>query len=54
MSIFWFDKPTIAYCPDCDCDAVCQSMRGLRCPECGTDNLCIFEWDGESRDPTED
>jgi len=49
--IYYFDKPTIGYCKECDCFAVYKEGAGLVCPECGTDNLSIFVWDGESEYP---
>jgi len=51
MTVYFFDKPVIGYCPECDEIAVYHPEKGLICPRCGTTNLSIFVWDGESRYP---
>jgi len=51
MTVYFFDKPVIGYCPECDEIAVYHPEKGLIRPRCGTTNLSIFVWDGESRYP---
>jgi len=53
MQIVWFfEKPTIGYCPKCDEIAEYHTGR-LKCPECGTQELSLFEWDENSKYPEE-
>jgi len=49
--IYYFDKPTIGYCPNCDELAIYIENKGLICPKCKTRDLSIFEWDESSRNP---
>lgn len=50
--IYYFDRPTIAICLECDEFAI-YGDNGLECPKCGrkADELSIFVWDGESAYP---
>lgn len=47
--VWFFDQPTIGYCPDCKEIAIYHG--GLVCPKCGKRNLAIFHWDPSSLDP---
>ena len=49
--VYFFDKPTIGYCPECRELAYWHPVKGLHCPQCKTINLSIFEWDEVSRYP---
>lgn len=49
MVVYYYDKPTIGYCRKCGVTAIHHD--GLRCPECGDQDLSIFEWDGVSPHP---
>jgi len=51
QKVWFFEKPTIGYCPECDEIATWDDERGLHCPSCGTKDLSIFVWNGESRPP---
>jgi len=52
MQIVWyFDEPTIGYCPECDCLAAWDSVHGLHCPKCRTTRLALFKWDTNSNPP---
>lgn len=51
QKVWYFDKPTIGYCPKCNEIATYSSARGLHCPKCKTKNISYFEWDGESPYP---
>ena len=46
--IYYFDKPVIGVCAKCDEFAIYIEGKGLICPECGSRDISIFEWDGES------
>ena len=52
--VYYFDKPTIGYCPDCDCLAVYRSGVGMLCPNNKEHTLSYFEWNENSRHPEED
>ena len=49
--VWFFDKPTIGYCPRCEVVAIYRD--GLVCPKCGTHEVSLFEWDGDSKHPEE-
>jgi len=49
--IYYFDKPVIGVCAKCDEFAIYIEGKGLICPECGSRDISIFEWDGESAYP---
>jgi len=52
MQIVWFfEKPIIGYCKDCDVIAEWDSEEGLRCPKCKSTDISTFEWDEQSRYP---
>lgn len=52
--VWFFEKPTIGYCPKCETTAIYMMGEGPVCPKCGTTKLSIFEWDGESRHPEDE
>ena len=52
--VYYFDEPTIGYCPDCDVIAAWNNVKGLFCPKCLTTELSEFTWNGNSRHPEED
>jgi Zn finger protein HypA/HybF involved in hydrogenase expression len=52
--IWFFDKPTIGYCRECDQIAVWNDVKGLHCPLCGTGDISIFEYNGEGPYPEEE
>ena len=50
--VWYFDKPVIAICIECDEFAIYKEGKGLVCPKCGSSkHLAIFEWDGDSEYP---
>ena len=49
--VWFFDKPTIGYCPKCDKIATWSRGEGLHCPKCKTTDVSIFEWDENSPYP---
>ena len=49
--VYYFDGPTIGFCPDCERTAIYRD--GLVCPKCRTRELSIFVWDKESKHPEE-
>ncbi|GAG73929.1 unnamed protein product [marine sediment metagenome] len=51
QKVWFFEKPTIGYCPDCDELAVWDSERGLHCPKCKSTEVSIFEWMGNGKYP---
>jgi len=51
QKVWFFEKPTIGYCPDCDELAVWDSERGLHCPKCKSTEVSIFEWTGNGKYP---
>lgn len=53
VDIYYFDKPIIAYCPECEVTAIYHN--GLVCPNCqNRDELSIFEWDENSKYPVKE
>jgi len=51
VDVWYFEKPTIGFCQECNCAAEWSTIVGLRCPVCKTTNISIFVWDGESPYP---
>ena len=51
VDVYFFEKPTIAYCKTCDEAITYKGRDGLRCTKCQTNKLSIFEWDGDSEYP---
>lgn len=50
QNVYFFEKPTIGYCKECDC--VAEYRDEMRCPECkDTENLSFFVWDETSEYP---
>jgi len=49
MTVYFFEKPTIGYCPECDIIATYRD--GLICPKCRTKELSLFTWDEDSKYP---
>ena len=49
--VWFFDQPTIGFCPEHNCAAEYSAHEGLRCPVCRTTELSIFVWDKESKYP---
>jgi hypothetical protein len=49
--IWFFEKPTIGFCKECNCTAEYAVTVGMRCPVCRTTKISIFVWDGESEYP---
>ena len=49
--VYYFEKPTIGYCSKCDKIATYNEQVGLYCPKCKSENVSIFEWDGEDPYP---
>lgn len=49
--VYYFEMPTIGYCPNCEAIACWHSRKGLFCPKCRTEELSYFTWDKESRYP---
>ena len=47
--VWFFDEPTIGYCPSCEVAAIYKD--GLVCPKCRTRELSLFVWDKESKHP---
>ncbi len=47
QTVYFFDKPIIGYCPECDEIAVWDSANGLHCPNCKSDELSEFEYEGK-------
>jgi len=52
MNVYYFDEPTIGYCPECYEAAIYTDK--LRCPKDAKHELSIFTWDGNSKHPEED
>lgn len=51
QTVWYFELPTIGYCPECDRIAEWDSVRGLHCPECKTQEVSLFTWNGEDPYP---
>jgi hypothetical protein len=51
QKVWYFDNPTIGYCPKCDCIALWDNVRGLHCPRCKAKKLSLFIWDKKSEPP---
>jgi Zn finger protein HypA/HybF involved in hydrogenase expression len=51
MTVYFFDKPTIGYCPECDEIAIYIESKGLICPKCKSKDLSLFVWDENSKYP---
>jgi tRNA(Ile2) C34 agmatinyltransferase TiaS len=51
VNVYYFDRPTIGFCKQCECSAVYRGGGGLKCPDCGTTKLSIFVWDEKSEYP---
>lgn len=49
MNIYFFEEPTIGYCPDCEKEAVYSIGKGLYCPNCKTQDLSIFIYDKNTK-----
>ena len=48
--VYYFEKPTIGYCPECDCLAVYRRNK-LICPNDKVHELSFFVWDESSEPP---
>ena len=52
MQIVWyFEKPTIGFCPDCQVIAFWTQDKGLYCPNCQTQKISEFSWEEGTRHP---
>jgi Zn finger protein HypA/HybF involved in hydrogenase expression len=51
IDVYYFEKPTIGYCNECERAAIWNDTKGLFCPACGTINISIFEYNGEGPPP---
>jgi hypothetical protein len=52
MQIVWyFDKPTIGYCKECDCTAIYDDEHGLSCPTDTEHDISVFEYNGDGPFP---
>ncbi|MCK4697472.1 MAG: hypothetical protein KAT53_04095 [Dehalococcoidia bacterium] len=49
--VWFFDEPTIGFCPECERTAIYIEGEGFVCPICRTRELSLFLWDKESPHP---
>ena len=49
--VYYFSKPTIGYCPECDCLATYRQDYGLICPNDRKHPISHFEWNESSEPP---
>ena len=54
VAVYYFEKPTIGYCPDCGVSAVYLGGNGLVCPKNTKHKLSLFVHDEESRHPEDE
>jgi hypothetical protein len=52
QTVYFFEKPTIFYCPECDkVDVSYTSRSEVQCCHCNSKDLSEFVWDDNSRHP---